>query len=156
VKKNTWPWKWPKGYKRFIIHENLDIYERLIREGAWWDFVDAIAAHLVGGALAKEPQVVYPIMDLWINDADMWIRRSAILCQLNLKDRCDQERLFGYCVSRCHEKEFFIRKAIGWALRQYSYVAPQAVKAFLLEHQKELSGLSFREGAKQLVRQGIL
>ena len=128
----------------------------MIREGAWWDFVDAIAAHLVGEAVIKDPHRGFALMDQWIDDPDMWIRRSAIICQLTLKERTDQERLFDYCRSRCHESEFFIRKAIGWALRQHSYIAPQAVKGFLLANRERLSGLSYREGAKRLIKQGLL
>jgi 3-methyladenine DNA glycosylase AlkD len=64
--------------------------------------------------------------------------------------------LFGHCLLRAHEKEFFIRKAIGWALREYSKTAPEAVRDFLLENRERLSGLSFREGAKRLVKAGVL
>ena len=142
--------------EKYVSHHNLDLYEKLVREGAWWDFVDQIAAHLVGEALAKEPDKIYPVMDKWVDDPDMWIRRTAILCQLTLKERTDQKRLFAYCLARCDENEFFIRKAIGWALRQYSYTAPDAVKGFLLEHRDKLSGLSYREGARNLKRQGLI
>ena len=63
-------------------------------------------------------------MDVWIDDPDMWIRRTALLCQIPLKTDTDQTRLYDYCLRRADETEFFIRKAIGWALREYSYKNP--------------------------------
>lgn len=84
----------------------------------------------------------------------MWIRRTALLAQLLFKDQTDADLLFEICRQTMHEKEFFVRKAIGWALRQYSRTDPDGVRAFLLEEKANLSGLSFREGAKQLVRDG--
>jgi 3-methyladenine DNA glycosylase AlkD len=142
--------------KKYIDASLLPLFEKLTVEGAWWDYVDWIAAHLVGEALQNEPGKVWPVMDAWIDHEDMWLRRTAILCQLRHKTDTDEKRLFSYCKKRMHEKEFFIRKAIGWALRQYSYSAPKAVKTFLLANEKELSGLSFREGAKGLKREGLL
>ncbi len=144
------------GHPEFIDANSIELYERLIREGAWWDFVDGIATALVGVALRKEPEKLWPLMDLWIEDEDFWIRRSAILCQLGWKGDTDHRRLFDYCLRRADETEFFIRKAIGWALRDYSYAEPQRVKAFLLKHRGRLSGLSYREGAKALKRKGLL
>ncbi|MCP4658915.1 MAG: DNA alkylation repair protein [bacterium] len=139
----------------FVGPESLPLYERLIREGAWWDFVDEIAQHLVGSALLKDPEAVWPTLDRWIDDPDPWIRRTALLCQNRHKERTDEERLFRYCRARAHEQEFFIRKAIGWALRQYSYTAPAAVRWFLETYRDELSSLSFREAARQLGRSGV-
>lgn len=142
--------------KPFVTSKSIRLYEKLIREGAWWDFVDTVAIHLVGHALLEERAAVRPIMDRWIEDDDLWIRRSALISQIGHKARTDARRLFGYCLKRAHETEFFIRKAIGWALRDYSYAEPVAVRDFLLAHRDRLSGLSFREGAKQLVRAGLI
>jgi 3-methyladenine DNA glycosylase AlkD len=140
----------------FVGADSLPLYERLVREGAWWDLVDEIATKLVGRALLKQHSEVRPAMRLWINDEDLWIRRTALLSQIGHKRLTDQRQLFGHCRRRAGETEFFIRKAIGWALRDYSYAAPEAVRDFLLSHREGLSGLSFREGAKQLVRTGLL
>ena len=96
------------------------------------------------------------MMDEWISDPDFWIRRSAILSQLRHKKETDSKRLFSYCLAQADETEFFIRKGIGWALREYSYANPDAVKKFLLNNRKRLSNLSFREGAKQLVKSGAM
>lgn len=144
-----------RQWKRFVTPSSLELYEQMVREGAWWDFVDEIASHLVGGALAREPERVLCVMDAWIDDPDLWIRRTALLCQLRRKSHTDEARLFRYCVKRMHEPEFFIRKAIGWALREYAKVQPEAVARFLVLHRESLSGLSYREGAKHLKKQGF-
>lgn len=145
-----------KKFKKFIKLDSIPLYEELIRTGQWWDFVDDVATHLVGQVLRKDRAALTPLMKQWIDDDDMWIRRTAIISQNRHKEHTDEEMLFDFCIRRMHEKEFFIRKAIGWALRDYSYAAPDAVKAFLLEHRATLSGLSFREGAKQLRREGLM
>lgn len=145
-----------RGFRVHICLASLPLYERLVREGRWWDFIDEIAAHLVGKVLLDHRDDVRPLMDRWVADDDMWIRRTAILSQLRHKQRTDAERLFAYCLARAHEKEFFIRKAIGWALRQYSYAAPEVVRNFLVEHRDRLSPLSVREGAKRLAREGVV
>ncbi len=134
----------------FVQPASMALYERMIREGAWWDFVDHIAAHLVGGAFMSDRSAIGPVMRRWIDDPDMWIRRTAILSQLRHKAQTDQALLFELCLRRCHETEFFIRKAIGWALRSHASVAPDDVAHFLTEHRAELSGLSYREAAKHL------
>ncbi|MBX9670039.1 MAG: DNA alkylation repair protein [Candidatus Obscuribacterales bacterium] len=132
----------------------LDLFEELVRDGAWWDFVDVIASHLVGHLLKSHRAEISPIMDVWVDDEDVWIRRTAILSQLKHKKNTDSKRLFSYCLKRADEKEFFIRKAIGWALREYSYANPEAVHRFIVKNKDRLSGLSVREGAKQLVKAG--
>ncbi len=143
------------AHRAFIGSASLPLYERMIREGAWWDLVDPLAANAVGAVWLKERSSTEVLMDRWIDDDDMWIRRTALIGQLRHKADLDRDRLFRYCRRRAHEKEFFIRKAIGWALRDCSYSAPEAVQAFLQEHGDELSGLSRREGSKHLVRSGL-
>lgn len=134
----------------------LVFFEQMVREGAWWDFVDVIAGHLVGHLLLVHRSEIAGKLDRWVDDDDMWIRRTAILSQLRHKKDTDVDRLFSYCLKRAHEKEFFIRKAIGWALREYSYSDAAAVKGFLLENRQILSPLTFKEGAKRLVKAGIM
>jgi 3-methyladenine DNA glycosylase AlkD len=80
----------------------------------------------------------------------MWLRRSAIICQIRHKEKTDQAMLFDFCLRRSDEKEFFIRKAVGWALREYARTRPDEVRRFLAEHGDRLSGLSRREAAKHL------
>lgn len=134
----------------FVRTEALPLFEELLRSGAWWDFVDEIAQHLVGFALAAEPERVYPILDAWIQHPDMWLRRTALLAQNRLGAQTDEDRLFRYVLTCAHEEEFFIRKGIGWALREYAYVQPRRVEAFVRTHQQLLSGLSRREALKNI------
>lgn len=145
-----------RRYADFINPRSLALYKRLIREGAWWDFVDEIAIHLVGRVLYHHRSVASPILDAWISDRDMWLRRTALLSQIHHKEDTDTQRLFGYCLQTADETAFFIRKAIGWALRDYSATAPERMLTFLSHNRERLSSLSFHEAAKRLSRYGYL
>lgn len=140
----------------FITSQSLPLYERLVREGSWWDFVDVIAINLVGHILLKERETARSVINEWVDDESMWIRRSAIICHNHHRKSTDETQLFEHCLRLAPEKEFFIRKAIGWALREYSYANPAAVKKFLLKHKAVLSPLSVREGAKRMLKQGLI
>lgn len=137
-------------HKKFITPDAMPLYEQMIREGAWWDVVDELAADLVGIAYARDRRALEPILDRFIDDDDLWIRRTAILAQLRHKQDTDEPRLYRYCLARAHETDFFIRKAIGWALREYAKTEPRSVARFLKTNQSKLSGLSYREAAKHL------
>ena len=137
-------------FHSFVGIASLPLYRRLIVEGAWWDFVDEVATHLVGHLVVHYPAEAWPEVDTWIEDTDMWLRRSAIICQIGAKERTDAGRLFSFCQARIDEKEFFIRKAIGWSLREYAKTDPHAVAEFAMEHRDRLSGLSFREATKHI------
>jgi 3-methyladenine DNA glycosylase AlkD len=141
---------------QFITPGSLHLYEKMIREGAWWDLVDTIAIKLVGWLLLENRRQVRSVIEKWIDDEDHWIRRTALIAHIGHKEQTDEDQLFDHCLRRAHEKEFFIRKAIGWALREYSKSSTEAVRDFLLENRDVLSGLSFREGSRHLVRLGIL
>jgi 3-methyladenine DNA glycosylase AlkD len=117
----------------------------LICQKSWWDTVDFIAATLVGGLLHKFPELK-PEMDKWNRDEDMWKVRTSMLFQLKYKDEVDFEALSRYILTHAESKEFFLRKASGWALRQYSKFNPDAVRHFIASH--ELSPLTVREGSK--------
>jgi 3-methyladenine DNA glycosylase AlkD len=90
----------------------------------------------------------------WLSDPFMWIRRAALICQVGHRAETDSEMLFSACRALAGEKEFFVRKAIGWALRDFSYSRPDEVAGFLAGHSDVLSGLSFREAARALARMG--
>jgi 3-methyladenine DNA glycosylase AlkD len=111
---------------------------------------------MVGALYLKYRDEIEIHLDDWIADEDFWIRRTAILSHMKHKKSTDAKRLFAYCLSQAGEREFFIRKAIGWALREYSYADPVAVKEFLLANKNRLSPLSFKEGAKHLVKVGVM
>ena len=134
----------------FVTPEAMPLYERMIRAGAWWDFVDEIAAHLSGAVLLKYRAESRATIERWIDDSHMWIRRAALLAHLRHKSDTDAEQLFDHCLRRSQETEFFIRKAIGWALREYSKTDPSAVKSFLAKNRKRLSNLSYAEGSKRI------
>ncbi len=122
----------------------LSLYEQLLREKSWWDTVDEIAPHLVGSLVLRFPKL-HKTLDTWTNDPYLWIRRASIIYQLHYKEKTDEKRLFANCLHLKDDKDFFIRKAIGWALRQYKKTAPKPVSSFLAEHGQTLSPLSLRE-----------
>jgi len=128
---------------------DLGRVRRLIEATPWWDTVDSLAIHTTGTLVTVHPDLVDE-MDMWVESDDIWIARTAILHQLMYKDRTDTNRLFTYCEMRMADTEFFIRKAIGWALRHYARTDPDAVRAFVATNEKSLSGLSKREALKNL------
>jgi 3-methyladenine DNA glycosylase AlkD len=139
-----------QGFPQLIRFEQVDLYRAMIQEGAWWDLVDGIAAHLTGRVLLTDRGRMAPVLSEWIDHEDLWLRRTALLGQLRHRDATDEEMLFDFCLRRASETEFFIRKAIGWALREYAHTNPDAVRRFLAAHGERLSGLSRREAAKHL------
>ncbi len=136
---------------RSLSGSDLARVERLIRAASWWDTVDALAANVVGPIVAADASLG-AVMDRWIDDDDRWIARSAILHQLKFRERTDARRLFDHVDRRCHEPDFFLRKASGWALREYAKTDPDAVRAYVAERGDRLSGLTRREALKHLGR----
>ena len=127
----------------------LGLLEELITTKSWWDTVDSLAGHAVGPLVAAHPELVTE-MDRWVVSDNLWLTRSALLHQLGYSNTTDSARLFRYCETRAADREFFIRKAIGWALRQYARTDPAGVSAFVSTHSTELSGLSKREALRHL------
>jgi len=127
----------------------LPVVHTLITTKSWWDTVDTLATRLVGGLVRRHPALVAR-MDEWSADENMWLVRTAILFQLHYGEATDTERLFGYCARQAGHRDFFVRKAIGWALRHYARTDPAAVRDFLAGHGDRLSPLSVREAAKHL------
>jgi len=125
--------------------------EHLITTKSWWDTVDSLASKTVGALVRAHPELA-PTMDQWIGADDMWLARTALIHQLGYKTATDHERLFAYCRQRAGDADFFIRKAIGWALREYAKTDPQAVHRFVDTHDGVLSNLSKREALKNLRR----
>ena len=139
-----------RSFPEFVTLSSVPLYRRMIVEGAWWDLVDETAIHLIGDVLHHQRDGMTPKIEAWIDDRDMWLRRTSILAQIGHKDATDVDLLFDACERRMHETEFFIRKAIGWALRDYAKTDPNGVTTFVTEHRGELSGLSYREATKHL------
>lgn len=134
---------------RRVEPTHLADLEHLIVTKPWWDTCDVLATRVVGPLVAAHPELVAE-MERWLASGDLWLERAAILHQLNFGEDTDQDRLFASCLAHAASTEFFHRKAIGWALRQYGRVAPDAVRAFVADHDDELSGLSKREALKHL------
>jgi 3-methyladenine DNA glycosylase AlkD len=128
----------------------LDEILALVSAKSWWDTVDALA-HTVGSLVRQYPALLQR-MDELIDDEDLWRRRIALLHQLGAKEATDTRRLFDFCLRRADEKEFFIRKAIGWALRDYAWHAPNEIRQFIEKYGDRLSPLSRREAVRNLDR----
>ncbi len=128
--------------------DHLPLLEKLIVKKSWWDTIDGIAPNLAGSIFLKYGDGGYP--ERWITSDHIWLNRSAILYQLKYKDKTDEDRLFGYIREKQDSKEFFIQKAIGWALREYSKTKPETVEDFIAN--EDLAPLSEREGMKHINR----
>jgi 3-methyladenine DNA glycosylase AlkD len=140
-----------RHYAAFRTLQALPLYKQLIVSGAWWDLVDGLATHEVGDLLKRYPQTMRDTLLGWSRGADPWLRRTAIICQSSFKQATDQELLFACIEPSLGERGFFLRKAIGWALREYAKAEPEAVRRYVAEHEAQLSGLSRREALKHVV-----
>jgi len=127
---------------------DLPFMEQLLLTKSWWDTVDTIAPKAVGQIAKAFPEVIGETIDGWSIHENFWLRRAAILFQLKYKEETDEALLYQYLRANATEKEFFIRKAIGWALREYSKTNPASVKKFI--ESEHLSPLSVREGSKYI------
>jgi 3-methyladenine DNA glycosylase AlkD len=139
------------AHKKYIIPESIPTYLEIIRFAAWWDIVDVVADHLIGKALLQisDPTLFF---HAWINDEHLWVRRTALIAQLKYKEKTHTELLAHCITTTMHEKNFFIRKAIGWSLRSYSYTNPEWVMQFIATHKARLSALSAKEALKAIER----
>jgi 3-methyladenine DNA glycosylase AlkD len=117
----------------------------LVQRKSWWDTVDALAT-IIGDILCGQ----HDHMDEALKHENFWMRRIALLHQLGWRGKTDHKRLYSYCLGLAHEKEFFIQKAIGWALRDYARHAPEEVRQFTQQNKSALSALSYREANKHL------
>ena len=127
----------------------LPVYEEIIRTGAWWDFTDGVSGRICR-LLQTNPAAMNRILRQWSRDADPWIRRAAITSQLPAKQATDTALLAAVIEPNLADREFFIRKAIGWALREYAKTAPDWVEAFVAGHGQDMSPLSRREALRRL------
>ena len=138
-----------RRYAHWLVPDALPLHQNWIVDGAWWDFVDEIASQRVGPLLRAHPDQIEPVIRDWSASRDRWLRRSAIICQLGSKGATDLA-LLAHCIEAAlGEPDFFLRKAIGWALRQHARIDPSWVVAFVEAH-PALSPLSRREALKHL------
>lgn len=140
-----------RSFSPYVTLSSLPLYRTMIQEGAWWDFVDEIASHLVGEVLLNQRAKATHRITPWIDDEDLWLRRTSIICQLRHKERTDTGLLERSCTQNLSDTDFFIRKAIGWALREFAKTEPDWVRAYVQEHRDEMSHLTAREATKHLV-----
>ena len=136
--------------KKWHDPDALDLYRHLITTGAWWDLVDTVAADLVGAVLASHRRKTTPIIREWVTDDDLWLRRSAVISQLKHGADTDLDLLTYAVESNVDDTSFWLRKAIGWALRQYARTDPEWVRSEVDLLGPRLSGLSRREALKHL------
>lgn len=140
-----------RHHKRLAMSD-LPRLLQCVQARSWWDTVDGLAG-VVGDVVLRakatqaDPQQA---MDACLTHPHLWVRRVAMLHQLGWRDHTDTARLFAYALALAPEKDFFIRKAIGWALRDHARQQPDAVRAFLAQHTDRLSGLTRREAGKHL------
>ncbi len=134
---------------RLARPELLDTVSALVTTKSWWDTVDALAASVVGPLVRRYPELV-ATLDGWIEGDELWLARTAILHQLAYKADTDVDRLLRYSLAWADHPDFFARKAIGWALRQYARTDPDTIRAFLADHGDVLSPLTVREASKHL------
>lgn len=145
------------SHRLYRTHQDpaaMPLYRHLVVTGAWWDYVDSLASHNVAAILVSHPVELTSLMTAWSVEDDLWLRRTSILCQLHRKHRVDLDLLRSTLEANLEGSrfgsEFFVRKAIGWALRQHARTDPDWVRAFVAEHEHRLSGLSRREALKHL------
>ncbi|MCP3026299.1 DNA alkylation repair protein [Halobacillus sp. A5] len=140
-------------YKEPIPLSSIGLYKNLITTHSWWDTVDMISSNLCGRYFQVHSDQLPTITKKWAQSYDLWVRRASLLFQLKMKEETDEGLLYDTILTLRHEKEFFIEKAIGWALREYSKTNPASAAAFIRKH--PLRPLSRREGLKWIKSKGL-
>lgn len=128
----------------------MPMYEEMIVTGAWWDLVDPIATHRLRYLLSALPRAMTRRMTVWSRSGDLWKRRASLICQVGRKKETDLALLYESIEANLDRSEFFLGKAIGWALRDYAWTDPQEVTRFVAQNRGRLSPLSQREALKNL------
>ena len=137
-----------KAMQKFLKREDISRLKYLIVTKSWWDTVDLLAK--VVGSLVLRIEGYDQIMLEWSKDSNIWLKRVAILYQLSLKEKVDKQVLERILVNNLGDSEFFINKAIGWALRDYSKFNPEWVREFIEKNKNGMANLSIREASKYL------
>ncbi len=137
--------------KKNLSPDNLSLLEYFITTKSWWDTVDGVSSWLVGALFKEHPELILPTTSKWMETGNIWLQRCCLLFQLQYKKDTDLDLLFGFIEALSEHKSFWIRKAIGWVLREYSKTDQQTVRDYVEAH-PELSGLSKREALKVINR----
>jgi len=139
-----------RRYLAYRTRAAIPMPEEMIVTGAWWDYVDALASHPLGDVLVSDARRVAALMRRWARDPNLWKRRAAILCQLRRKKETDLSLLYDCIEPNLADREFFMRKAIGWALRQHAWTDGREVERYVKANRARLSALSVREALKNV------
>ncbi len=137
-----------KEIKNNYVIEDIQLIEKFIITNSWWDSVDTIAKYLIGGYLQQFPTEIYQVIERFSNSDDMWLNRTALIFQLSYKEKTNFDLLKSECEKHKESKEFFIQKAIGWALRDYSRHNPNGVLEYV--NSTNLKPLSIREALRNI------
>lgn len=137
-------------YKKQFTPGDIPLFEFLITHNSWWDTVDFIAPKLIASLHLSHPEIAEDNCNRWIHSGNSWLMRSAIIHQLLYKKKTNEQLLYRMILTAIDHPDFFIRKAIGWSLRQYAKTNPESVIKFLKSNKNQLSPLSYREAAKHL------
>ena len=138
-----------KYFKNNYQREDIKLIEKLLVTNSWWDSVDTIAKYILGEYLCEFPEETEKVIERFSNSKNMWLNRSAIIFQLGYKKNTNYELLFSECEKHSKSKEFFIQKAIGWALREYGSTNPSLVINFV--NASQLKPLSKKEALRKLI-----
>lgn len=138
-----------KEIKKKYIKEDVKLIEKLIITHSWWDTVDFMAKYILGNYLRQFPEETFTVIERFSNENNMWLNRSAILFQLDYKAKTNFDILISECERHKESKEFFIQKAIGWALREYATYNPSAVKNYV--ENTNLKPLSRKEALRKII-----
>ncbi len=140
-----------RPYRAWVDSASMALWRHLVVTGGWWDVVDDVATHLVRDVRVESPDAEGLRLREWAVADELWLRRTAIIAQVGLSSQVDRGLLVDAIVPNLADRDFFIRKAIGWALRDHARVAPDWVRTFVERHAGELSALSRREATRHLV-----
>ena len=137
-----------KNLKKNYQRDDIQLIEKILTTNSWWDSVDTISKYMLGAYLIEFPNETQKVIQQFSDSNNMWLNRAAILFQLSYKQNTNSEILFSECIKHAYSKEFFIQKAIGWALREYSKYYPSEVREFV--QQANLKPLSTKEALKNI------
>jgi 3-methyladenine DNA glycosylase AlkD len=149
-----------KAYLEYRTRASLPMFEEMIVTGAWWDLVEELASHHIGDVLRSERLAgrgggMRARLVRWARGRDLWKRRAAILCQIRFRRDTDLHLLYACIDANLDHPRFFIRKAIGWALRSYAWTDPAEVRRYVAARRDRLSPLSIREATKNLTNRRV-
>lgn len=139
------------SYSSYLSLKDMKMLEEMLNDSCGWDHVDEISCHLVSAILSKNKQS-FDCLKKWANSSNFWLKRASLISQIILfrEGKGDKELFFEIAKKMLSEREFFIRKAIGWTLREMSKTDPQSVFIFIKKNKDKMSQLTFREGSKRL------